>query len=458
MEKPKLLLVDDVEDIRKQMRWTLADEYEVFEAEDRTEAMELFETHRMPLVSLDLGLPPDSNGVEEGFRLLDEILEIDADAKVVVITGQEQRSHALRAVSLGAYDFFTKPIQIDELHVVLRRGRYVYDLETENRKLHNDVSEDSFQGIVGFSESMQNVFKSIRRVAGSDAEVLVDGESGTGKELVARAVHRLSARSEGPFVPINCGAIPENLLESELFGYEKGAFTGAHARRQGRIELAHGGTLFLDEVGELSPSLQVKLLRFLQEHRLERIGGRQEIEVDVRVIAATNADLEKAMRSQTFREDLYFRLAVVRIPLPALRERGEDVEVLARVFLERYALENGRGALEFDREALAAIHRHSWPGNVRELENRIKRAVIMADGRKITTEDLELATPHALGGKALSLKRAREEVERELISNVLWKHNGNVTRTAAELQVSRPTLYELMQKLGISRGKNNASA
>ncbi|HXV61101.1 MAG TPA: PEP-CTERM-box response regulator transcription factor [Vicinamibacteria bacterium] len=458
MEKPKLLLVDDVEDIRKQMRWTLADEYEVFEAEDRTEAMELFETHRMPLVSLDLGLPPDSNGVEEGFRLLDEILDIDADAKVVVITGQEQRAHALRAVSLGAYDFFTKPVQIDELHVVLRRGRYVYDLEMENRKLHNNVSEDFFPGIVGFSEAMLNVFKSVRRVAGSDAEVLIDGESGTGKELVARAVHRLSGRSEGPFVPINCGAIPENLLESELFGYEKGAFTGAHARRQGRIELAHGGTLFLDEVGELSPSLQVKLLRFLQEHRLERIGGRREIEVDVRVIAATNADLEKAMRSQTFREDLYFRLAVVRIPLPALRERGEDVEVLARAFLERFAQENGRGVLEFDRDALSAIYQHSWPGNVRELENRIKRAVIMADGRKITAEDLELTTPHALSGKVVSLKRAREEVERELISNALWKHNFNVTRTAAELQVSRPTLYELMQKLGISRGKSNASA
>jgi two-component system NtrC family response regulator len=357
----------------------------------------------------------------------------------------------LRAISLGAYDYFGKPIQIDELKVVLKRALHVHDLERENRELQRSISEDSFHGIIGFSAPMQSVFKSVRRVAGSDAQVLIEGESGTGKELVARAIHRLSERRDGPFIAINCGAIPENLLESELFGHEKGAFTGAHARRQGRIESAHRGTLFLDEIGELPPALQVKLLRFLQEHRLERVGGRQEIEVDVRVIAATNADLERAMKEETFREDLYYRLAVVRISLPPLRERGADVTVLAKVFLERFSSDNKKNVGGFAADALSALQEHAWPGNVRELENRVKRGVIMAEGKKLTAEDLELDSSDRGSHGVTSLKDAREEVERELIRRTLAKHSGNITRSAAELQVSRPTLYELMDKLGIKK-------
>jgi two-component system NtrC family response regulator len=442
--------VDDVEDIRTQMKWALADEYEVFEAEDFSSAMTLFETHRMPLVTLDLGLTSDPNGVEEGFRLLDEILRFQRETKVVVITGQEQREHALRAISIGGYDFFNKPIQIDELNVVLRRARHVYELERENRELQR-TADDSFEGIVGFCPAMQDVFRAVRRVAGSDAQVLIGGESGTGKELVARAIHRLSERANGPFVAINCGAIPENLLESELFGHEKGAFTGAHARRAGRIEAAHRGTLFLDEVGELTLSLQVKLLRFLQEHRLERVGGRQEIPVDVRVIAATNADLDRALKEEKFREDLFYRLAVVRVALPPLRNRGEDVTVLAKIFLERFAAENRKTITAFSADALDSLRAHDWPGNVRELENRVKRAIIMAEGRKLTAEDLELDSGHAERYRSVTLKEAREDLERELIRKTLRKHQGNMTRTAAELQVSRPTLYELMEKLGIRK-------
>ena len=451
MDKPKLLIVDDVEDIRTQMKWALSEDYEVFEAEDRPSAMLLFEEHGMPLVTLDLGLPPDSNGVEEGFLVLDEILQQQGGAKVVVITGQGQREHALRAIGFGAYDYFNKPIQIDELNVVLRRALYVHELERENRELQRNSSDESFQGIIGFCPSMQSVFKTVRRVASSDAGVLVRGDSGTGKELVARAIHRLSHRAEGPFVAINCGAIPENLLESELFGHEKGAFTGAHARRQGRIETAHKGTLFLDEVGELPLGLQVKLLRFLQEHRIERVGGRQEIDVDVRVIAATNADLKRAMKAEQFREDLYYRLAVVGVSLPPLRDRGEDITILAKVFLEHCASENKKNLVGFGADAITAMQTHDWPGNVRELENRIRRAVIMAEGRKLTPEDLELADGEGEGYKSVSLREAREELERGLILRTLARHNGNMTRTAADLQVSRPTLYELMDKLSIKK-------
>jgi two-component system NtrC family response regulator len=451
MEKTKLLIVDDVEDIRTQMKWALADEYEVFEAENFSSAMELFETHRMPLVTLDLGLTSDPNGVEEGFRLLDEVLQFQRDTKVIVITGQEQREHALRAISVGAYDFFNKPIQLDELNVVLRRARHVHDLERENRELQRGAGGDTFEGIIGFCPAIQDVFRAVRRVASSDAQVLISGESGTGKELVARAIHRLSERAPGPFVAINCGAIPENLLESELFGHEKGAFTGAHMRRAGRIESAHRGTLFLDEVGELPIALQVKLLRFLQEHRLERVGGRQEIVVDVRVIAATNADLDRQMKEEKFREDLYYRLAVVRLALPPLRERGEDVTVLAKIFLERFAAENKKSITAFTTEALEALQSYDWPGNVRELENRVKRAIIMAEGRKLTSTDLELGSTSGERYRSVTLKEAREELERDLIRRTLRKHNGNMTRTAAELQVSRPTLYELMEKLGIRK-------
>jgi two-component system NtrC family response regulator len=369
---------------------------------------------------------------------------------VIVITGQEERNHALDGIAKGAYDFFYKPIEIDELKVVLRRAEHVYQLEKEHQELLDQLSRESFEGLLGSSTAIQEVFASIRRVATTDVPVLIAGESGTGKELVARAIHRQSERRERSFVVINCGAIPENLLESELFGHEKGAFTGAHVQRRGRIELAHRGSLFLDEIGELSLPLQVKLLRFLQEHRIERIGGREEIEVDVRVMAATNTDLKTAMAEGRFREDLYYRLAVVSIALPPLREREEDIVLLAKAFLQRYSAEQGKRMAGLSQQVIRAVQSHSWPGNVRELENRIKRAVIMAEGRKITPADLELVGEYEkYGGQGL--REARESLEKEMVQRALASNKNNITKAAAELGVSRPTLYELMEKLGIKK-------
>jgi len=449
MSKPKLLIVEDDDDLRRQMRWALADDYDVVLAGDRAAALEAVREHRPPVVTLDLGLPPEAQGAAEGFATLADIQRVDEAPKVVVITGREERDYALRAVDQGAYDYFCKPIQADELKVVLRRALYLYRLEQENRELQRR-NHGGFEDMLGTSPQMDPVFAAVRKVAVSDAPVLIVGESGTGKELVARAVHRLSPRHKAPFVTINCGAIPENLLESELFGHEKGAFTGAHVQRKGRIETAHGGTLFLDEVGELPPPLQVKLLRFLQEKRLEHVGGRQEIAVDARVVAATNADLKQAMREGRFREDLYYRIGVVVIPVPPLRERGDDVDLLATAFLQRHAAEGRRRLNGFTREALAAIQAHAWPGNVRELENRVKRAVVMAEGTRITPADLELESVTAADGRALRDMRA--DLERETIRRSLAKNKGNVSRTAADLGVSRPTLYGLMEKLGIGRG------
>ena len=450
MSKPKLLVVDDDEDIRTQMKWALAQDYEVLEAGDRASALQTLDNDKPALIALDLGLPPRAQDVEEGFLLLEEILQKDGGAKVVVITGRDERKNALEAIAKGAYDFFCKPIDIEELKVVLHRAERVFQLEQENREMQRRLSGKSFEGLLGSSPPMQEVFTATRRVATTDVPVLIVGESGTGKELVAQAIHRQSSRKEGPFVVINCGAIPESLLESELFGHEKGAFTGAHVQRKGRFESAHRGTLLLDEIGELSPPLQVKLLRFLQEHRIERVGGRQEIPLDVRVMAATNVDLKKAMAENQFREDLYYRLAVVSIPLPPLRERGEDIVFLARAFLERYASENGKRVASLNQKAVRALKAHNWVGNVRELENRIKRAVIMAAGQQLTPEDLELTSLYAKYDRG-RLREAREGLERDMIQRALARHRGNITQCAAELGVSRPTLYELMEKLGIAK-------
>jgi two-component system NtrC family response regulator len=449
MDKPKLLIVEDDEDLRRQMRWALADEYEVVLAGDRPAALEALRAHRPPVMTLDLGLPPDAQGAAEGFATLAEIQRVDGAPKVVVITGREERDYALRAVDRGAYDYFCKPIQAEELKVVLRRALYLYRLEQENRELQRR-DHGGFEDMLGTSPQMEAVFGAVRRVAGTDAAVLITGESGTGKELLAQAVHRLSPRHKAPFVPINCGAIPENLLESELFGHEKGAFTGAHMQRKGRIEMAHGGTLFLDEIGDLPLPLQVKLLRFLQEKRLERVGGRQEIAVDTRVVTATNTDLKQAMREGRFRDDLYYRIGVVVISVPPLRERGDDVGLLATTFLQRYATESRRRLSGFTRDALTAVQAHAWPGNVRELENRVKRAVVMAEGARITPADLELESVTAVEGRAL--RDVRADLERETIRRALDRNKGNVSRTAADLGVSRPTLYGLMEKLGIGRG------
>ncbi|MGQ9508675.1 MAG: PEP-CTERM-box response regulator transcription factor [Thermodesulfobacteriota bacterium] len=448
--KPKLLIVEDDNSIATQMKWVLAKDYEIFLAENRERAVEVFTQERPSVVTLDLGLPPHPSEPEEGFKTLKEMMGIDSFAKIIIITGQDEKSNALKAIGLGAYDFFCKPIQIEEFKVVLSRAFYLSNLEREYREFRESFQKDAFEGMIGTSPQMQAIFNSIRKVATTDAPVLIIGESGTGKELVARAIHRLSERGNGPFVVINCSAIPETLLESELFGHEKGAFTGAHIQRKGRFEMADGGTLFLDEIGEISPALQVKLLRFLQEQRIERVGGREEISVDVRIMAATNRDLKGAMKEGKFREDLYYRLSVVVISLPPLREREGDSVVLANALLNRFAKENKKKVIGFTPQAISAIESYHWPGNIRELENRIKRAVIMAEGPKLTPEDLELTSPfEKYRGK--TLKEAREEIERDLIERAMYRNKGNISKVAQELGVSRPTLYELMEKLGIGK-------
>jgi len=448
--KAKILIVDDDPEIVAQMKWALGRQYEVLSAEDRGGALEIFKSQQPAVTLLDLGLPPRPNDCEEGLAALSELLGIDKSAKVIVISGQSEKKNALQAVGAGAYDFVCKPVDIQELKFLLGRCIYVVQLETEYRRLQQSLRAQNFEDMLGSSPQMQGVFANIRKVAKTNVPLLLLGESGTGKEMVALATHRRSLRKDGPFIAINCNAIPENLLESELFGHEKGSFTGAHTQRKGIMESASGGSVFLDEIGELPPSVQVKLLRFLQEHRFQRVGGRQEIQIDTRVIAATNVQLKQAVADGEFREDLYFRLAVVVIKLPPLRDRGDDVVLLAREFLNRYAAQNGRANLTFSPEALRAVNCYSWPGNVRELQNCIKRAVIMAEGKRITEKDLEITSSGDVAATA-TLKEVRERVEKELIQQTLKRHLGKISSTAAELGISRPTLYELMEKLGIAR-------
>jgi two-component system, NtrC family, response regulator len=442
---PKLLVVDDDPNARTQMKWALAQDFELFVAQDRPSALAVFRKERPVVVTLDLGLPPDAHGVEEGFRTLRALLEEDALTKVLIVTGQDERKYALEAIGHGAYDFFCKPVQFDELKVLIARALRYAQLEQEHRALQQQVYHEAFEGMLGVSPPMQEVFAAIRRVAATDASVVISGESGTGKELVAQAIHRHSRRRGGPFIAINCGAIPENLLESELFGHEKGAFTGAHTQRKGRIESAQGGTLLLDEIGELPLALQVKLLRFLQARQIERVGGRTTIDVDVRVLAATHVDLSQAIQAGQFREDLYYRLNVVEIVVPPLRERGEDILVLAKALLQRYMAESQRQISGCEPAAPTALTTYSWPGNVRELENRLQRAVIMASGPLLTPEDLGLPRPETVA-KPPTLQEARAVVEADLIRQALARNNGNITHTATELDLSRPTLRELMRK------------
>jgi two-component system NtrC family response regulator len=448
--KPKLLIVDDDDEIRTQMKWALSQDYEISSAEDRPAALQAFSTNEPAATLLDLGLPPNPNTPDEGLATLAGILESNSSAKVIIISGQGDKKNALEAVGAGAYDFLVKPVEIEELKLVLKRCIYLADLEREYREIQQAARKNSFEDMVGISPQMQGTFSFIRKVATASAPVLLLGESGTGKEMAALAIHRRSPRRDGPFIPINCNAIPENLLESELFGHEKGSFTGAHMQRKGLVENAAGGTLFLDEVGELPSSIQVKLLRFLQEQRFQRVGGRQEIASDARVIAATNADLSSLVADGQFREDLYFRLAVVVIKLPPLRERDEDVIVLAKEFLNRFSVESERPNMSFAPSALRALAAHQWPGNVRELQNRVRRAVIMTDGKRIRAVDLEL-TDSVPGRSNLTLKEAREAVEKEVVENALKRHLGRISSAAAELGISRPTLYETMDRLGIAR-------
>ena len=450
MKKQKLLIIDDDEDLRTQMKWALTSDYDIYLAEDRPSAIALINKEQPAVITLDLGLPPNPAGVEEGFAVLDHILDEYGNTKVIIITGRGEKEHALRAVGKGAYDFFYKPIELDELKVVLKRAFHVSQLEQEQRELRQRLSGDTFEGMIGTSTKMQDIFSAIRKVATTDAPVLIRGESGTGKELVARAIHRLSIRASRPFIPINCSAIPENLIESELFGHEKGTFTGAHVQRKGRFEMAEGGTLFLDEIGDLPLTIQVKLLRFLQEKTIERVGGREQIEVDTRILAATNRDLEEAMRKSAFRDDLFYRISVINISLPPLRERNADIVLLAKTFLDRYANESKKKIKGFSSQVIEALERYAWPGNVRELENRIKRAVIMSEGKKITLEDLEMQSVAGVKENIL-LKDAREHLEKELILKAIARNENNLTKAASDLGISRPTLYDLMQKLGIPK-------
>lgn len=450
MTKSTLLIVEDDEDIRTQMKWALTSDYEVVMAEDQAGALAAFSEHRPSVSLLDLGLPPRPNDPDEGLKTLSSILAIDPLAKVIIVSGQGDKQNALRAVGAGAYDFLVKPVDMEELKLVLQRSVYVAELEQEYRAMQQGQRAETFEGMLGGSPQMQTVFGLVRKVGPTTAPVLILGESGSGKEMVAHALHRSSPQRNGPFAAINCSAIPETLLESELFGHERGAFTGAHTLRKGLIESAAGGTLFLDEIGDLPAAVQVKLLRFLQEKRFQRVGGRQEIFSDARVIAATNVNLKESVRSGAFREDLYFRLAVVVVTVPPLRDRGEDINLIAREFLDRYGKEHGKRSLTFAPDALRAFNMHLWSGNVRELQNRVQRAVIMAEGKRVTAGDLELTD--VLDGMPMqTLKEARENAEREIVQDSLRRNKWKITAAALELGISRPTLYELMEKLKIAR-------
>ena len=449
MDRPRILIIDDDDEVRAQMRWALNSRYDVLLAEDRASAIDVMQKDGPGVVTLDLGLPPSPGDTREGFLALAEILQLSPLTKVLVITGQSEKENGLEAIGQGAYDFLAKPVNVDELKVIIDRAIHVQQLDRERRELLDKSTYESFEDLLGASPQMQKVFATVEKVAGAEVPVLIAGESGTGKELIAHAIHRRSPRGSGPFIAINCGAIPESLLESELFGHEKGSFTGAHVQRQGRVELAQGGTLFLDEIGELSAALQVKLLRFLQERQIERIGGRSLITVDARVLAATNVDLTKAMAEGRFREDLYYRLNVVNVAIPPLRNREGDILLLAKAFLQRQSVKQQKN-LVFTPKAIQVMESHGWPGNVRELENRIQRAAIMAENGRITPQDLGLnsASTEFMGQ---SLGKARESVERQMIEAALARNKGNLSRAAVELEISRPSLYELIQKLGITR-------
>jgi len=453
----KLLITDDSEEIRTQLKWGLGKDYSVFLAKNGTEAIALFKKNSLRVATLDLGLPPHESGTEEGFRCLQEMLQYNPQAKVIVITGNDQRDVALKAIELGAYDFFQKPIKLDEIRVIIQRAFHLSALEEQNRLLHNALEQQNAQvgGMIGQCPEMQEVFSTMRKVASSDATVLIQGESGTGKELVARGIHALSLRKNGPFVPINCGAIPETLLESELFGYEKGAFTGAHAQVQGKVEYAQNGTLFLDEIGELPPPLQVKMLRFLQDKTIQRVGGREDVVVNTRILAATNKDLLKETNEGRFREDLYYRLGVVLIKVPPLKERKGDIAVLANYFIKRYCDLYNKKIRGFNSMALDRMDAYEWPGNIRELENKVQRAIVLSEGPLVALHDLgfspkpsEQPAVNSIP-EGMTMKEARHRMEREMIMRAMDRHKGNIAHAALELGISRPTLYDIMKKLGM---------
>lgn len=445
--KRKILVVEDDPGIQSQMKWAL-DDREVFVAATRAEAIAVMRKEEPAVIIMDLGMPPDEAGVTEGLAALEEALKLDPSTKVIVASGNSERLHAVEAIRLGAYDYCSKPIDIDGLKLIIERAYHLYDLETDYLRLASETTTEPFEGVIAASSAMMKVCKGLEKVAGADVSVLFTGESGTGKEVMAKALHRLSSRATGPFVAINCAAIPENLLESELFGHEKGSFTGAVQQQLGKVEGAEGGTLFLDEIGDMPLPLQAKVLRFLQERQFERVGGREMIKVDVRLVSATNMNLEEAISSGQFREDLYYRLNEISFRIPPLRERTGDQGLLARFYLEKFAVQFGKKNRGFTEEAEAAIDAYAWPGNVRELENKIKRAVVMSGEMPVNPDDLDLD----MDGEALvfpTLKHVRERAELEVINRALIASDDNVSQAAKMLGVSRPTLYELMKSLGM---------
>lgn len=448
-----LLIVEDDPTLQKQMRWSF-DAYETLLASDRESAIGLIRRHEPPVVTMDLGLPPEPDDVGEGFRLLGDIMAMAPNTKVIVLTGQHDRENAVKAVAMGAYDFFGKPFEPDLLTLTIDRAFRLYDLQLENQRLLQ-AQTSPLSGLLTRDPGMLKVCRMVEKLANANATVALIGESGTGKEVLARGLHALSSRAKQRFVAVNCAAIPENLLESELFGYEKGAFTGATKQTLGKIETANKGTFFLDEIGDLPMSLQAKLLRFLQERVIERIGGREEIQVDVRIVCATHRDLKELIKRGDFREDLYYRLAELVVEIPPLRNRVGDASLLAHAFVQRFCKENGRSSLSLSDDAVAAIDSHDWPGNVRELENCLKRAVIMADGGLVTADDLGLDTAAEDLAK-LNLRHVREAAERQAVLRVLSRTNNNVARSAELLGVSRPSLYDMMNRFGLKRDHSDA--
>ena len=445
--KPKLLIVEDDPGLQAQLKWAWPD-FEVIVVGDRASAIAALRSEEPPVVTLDLGLPPDADGTSEGFAVLDAIMALKPDTKVIVASGHGARSSALQAIAKGAYDFYQKPLDIEALGLIVRRALQLHLIEAENRQLAARGSEDNrvLGRMITAAPEMIKVARTIERVANTNVSVMLLGASGTGKELLARGLHDASDRAGGAFVAINCAAIPENLLESELFGHEKGAFTGAVKTTEGKIEMAGGGTLFLDEVGDIPLPLQVKLLRFLQERVIERIGSRKSIAVDTRIVCATHQDLEAMIADGRFREDLFYRLAEIVVRIPSLAERAGDPALLAKAFLARFAKEMNPAVKGFAPDALAAIDQWGWPGNVRELENRVKRAVIMTESKLVGAVDLDLAAPDSTGAQLLNLKSARETADRGVIRHALARSEGNISSTAKMLGISRPTLYDLLKQ------------
>jgi two-component system NtrC family response regulator len=446
-QKKHLLVVEDDKGLQNQLRWAF-DDFEVTVTGDRTEAITQLRRLQPGVVLLDLGLPPDPGGVTEGLATLTEILSLTPETKVIIVTGDNDRANAVKCIALGAYDFHQKPADPELLALLVNRAQHVYELEHENRRLQTHDHDMPLRGIITASPQMLKVCRTIEKIAPSSITTLLLGASGTGKERCAQALHELSLRADGPLVAINCAAIPENLLESELFGYEKGAFTGAAKQTPGKIEYADKGTLFLDEIGDLPMELQAKLLRFLQERVIERIGGRKEIPVDVRILCATHQDLQSLIEKGLFREDLFYRISELVLEIPPLKDREGDILLLSKSFLNTWSKEYNSSAVSFSPEAIAAIESHDWPGNVRELESRIKRAAIMADGIQINAEDLELGISD-VEPMPLNLKEVREEAERRAIIRALGHNNQNVSDAANALGITRPTLYNIMEKLGL---------